>query len=115
MVTPAGFLAELEAAGVRFRVEGDRLLADAPAGVVTADRAAFVGRHRVELIALVAGRGCERAFAASAGDIAERRRRWMDDAGNPLCVGCGRIARRDGMHGCPACDPDPTGPAARWA
>ena len=111
MVTPAAFLAEMEAAGVRFRIEGGWLVADAPAGVVTAERSAYVRSNKAALIALVAGKSFSASPSLSDRQevIAAARRRLIDDGGNPLCADCGRLARRDGMHCCRACDGAPAG------
>ncbi len=117
MVAPADFLAEMAAAGVRFRVEGGRLVADAPVGAVTPERSAYVRRQKAALVAVLGGgRAEELTYMTALAEMIADRRRWLiDDGGNPLCPGCGRVARRDGTHGCPACDGEPTGPAGRWA
>lgn len=38
-----------------------------------------------------------------ASAIAARRRRYLDDAGTPVCPACGGPASRDGMRRCGAC------------
>lgn len=117
MVAPTEFLAEMAVAGVRFRVEGGRLVADAPVGAVTPERSAYVRRHKAALVAVLGGGRAEGStyLTTLAEAIADRRRRYIDDAGNPLCPGCARVARRDGTHGCPACSGEPAGPAGRWS
>ncbi len=117
MVAPADFLADMAAAGVRFQVEDGRFVADAPVGVITPERSAYIRRHKAGLVALVGGAEPTPSpfLAARAKAIASRRRALIDDAGNPLCPGCGRVARRDGTHGCPTCDGEPAGRSGRWA
>jgi hypothetical protein len=51
---PAALLADLEALGVILRAEGNRLMVDAPAGVLTADHHAALAEHKSALLRLLA-------------------------------------------------------------
>ncbi|MDP9365826.1 MAG: hypothetical protein M3Q10_16665 [Chloroflexota bacterium] len=53
-MSPADFLAELRRRGGVLRIEGDQLRCRAPDGVLTEKVVAYLRKHKMELIALLA-------------------------------------------------------------
>jgi TubC N-terminal docking domain len=52
-MSAASLLAQLRSAGVSVSIEDDRLIVDAPAGVVTGELRAVLGKYKAELTALL--------------------------------------------------------------
>ena len=79
-------LAHLSRAGVKLSAKGERLIFDAPAGVVTPDVLATLQAHKGELLAVLAGdwQGAAAALLATVGDDEARaglRHRFDERAG----------------------------------
>ena len=78
-MTASTLLGRLRKRGVRFTVDGKTLRAEAPRGVLTPDLREEVGRHRLELLRLIALEQEAQQLALDAGSVR-----------GYLCGGCWR-------------------------
>ena len=84
-MTAKELLSSLEADGVRLSIKGDRLVLDAPTGVMSSQRIEELRPYKAELLALVSERRGETALEDaperdSFDDIVEDARRFQRDS-----------------------------------
>ena len=104
-MTAVELLHECQARDIRLRVDGERVVYDAPAGVMTAEWLAWLRQHKLAVMVLLTPLSCPYCHAVGLPDL---------HPPEVLCGPCGEVLGSLSASGVFTPAPSDTGPIA-WA